>query len=187
MNSFCRTRASAVVLRRVLVGAAFALALTLPAFPASTAFAAAPLEFCNGAPENFNVFDHGPLLVLDVGTCLQFSWRLDETSKTLQDGSLGENFQIVTGEECVRFRMTSDDFSPDFYVYDDSQENHEVGTGGRQGNQFSTIVRGTGGAAAAAARARGDEHISVPIYYLLATSAGSGEQSGAFQLDVRGC
>jgi hypothetical protein len=187
MNSFCLTHASAAVLRRVLVAAAFAAALALPALPASTTLAAAPLEDCNGAPDGPPVFDRGPLVVLDEGACVNFSWGLDPMSKVLSDGSRGENFQVVIWEDCVRFTMTSDDFSPDFYVYDDIQQSNEVGSGGRRGNQFSTVVQGTGGAAAAAARARKDEHISVPLYYVLATSGGSGEQFGNFQLDIRGC
>jgi hypothetical protein len=149
--------------------------------PASTAGA---VQLCDVGPDI--KVDNTWIVDLQEGACVNFGSRLDGRSRTLKDGSRGEMFQVfIDADECVRFRMTSDDFAPDLYIYSDSQQNQEVGTGRRQGNQYATVLQGTG--ASASLLTGPGETFDLPSYFVLATSAGDGEQFGSFQMDIRGC
>jgi hypothetical protein len=172
------------MLRSFVLAAAFATAVAVPGVPATTILAAAPLELCDGAP-NINYSDTWLVTLWERG-CVNFGWRLDGDSRTLKDNSRGVMFRLaIEADDCVKLNMTSDDFVPDLYVYRDSQQTQEVGSGAGVANEYSTVLRGTGAAVAQfLAKGRGYD---LPTYYVLATSAGGGEQLGSFQLQIRGC
>jgi hypothetical protein len=145
------------MLRSFVLAAAFATAVAVPGVPATTILAAAPLELCDGAP-NINYSDTWLVTLWERG-CVNFGWRLDGESRTLKDNSRG-----------VMFRLAIE---------------AEVGSGAGVANEYSTVLRGTGAAVAQfLAKGRGYD---LPTYYVLATSAGGGEQLGSFQLQIRGC
>ena len=115
---------------------------------------------------------------LTDGDCSRFVGTLRPGSEILSDSSRAERFEVaMLDTTCLLATISSPDFTPDVYVYDDAAFGHEVGVWQRSGNQASSVVQ-----LSSSARTFGFQ-----VLYVLATSSGAGARFGKYTLDLRTC
>jgi hypothetical protein len=111
------------------------------------------------------------------GDCARYAGTFRPSSETLSDSSRAERFEVVMLDaNCLQADISSNDFSPDVYVYDDANFSHEVGSWRHSANQASSVVH----MSTASLNAN-------PVLYVLATSYGPGARFGKYTLDLRTC
>jgi hypothetical protein len=157
-------------LRRLVVAASLVATVAAPAL--ATPQAALAYAACSDMQLKLGA---RWLVPLWAGDCARFNGTMRPSSEKLGDGSRGERFEVpLIDATCLKATITSNDFTPDVYVYADSSFQNEVGDWQRRGNTASSTVR----------VANVDD---VPVLYVLATSYGPGAQFGDYTLDLRTC